>query len=195
MMKIDEIAILVVEFQKTWTQDSFFHLLIKKEYTTRNIYEKSINLLSHAREHGVKIIQSPFIIDKNDKKVYKKIPFLPKLLGQFKANTWRAEYTDGIYEDSDYEVKGRTAFDNTIDSNLIQILKDLKTKTIYIMGFTTDHCVAETIDSLLKLGYKVILIKDASATFKNRVQLKVENKYNIIDTSKLIAKIQSMEIK
>lgn len=192
MMKIDEIAILVVEFQKTWTQDSFFHLLIKKEYTTRNIYEKSINLLSHARKHDVKIIQSPFIIDKNDKKVYKKIPFLPKLLGQFKANTWRAEYTDGIYEDSDYEVKGRTAFDNTIDSNLIQILKDLKTKTIYIMGFTTDHCVAETIDSLLKLGYKVILIKDASATFKHSVQLKMEDKYDTIDSNKLIAKIQTM---
>ena len=186
-----DIAILVVEFQKTWTQDSFFHFLIKDEYTSRNIYENSIKLLNEAREHNVNIIQSPFIIDKNDKKIYKKIPLLPKLLGQFKANTWRAEYTEGIFKDTDYEVKGRTAFDNTIDSNLIEILKKLKIKTIYIMGFTTDHCVAETIDSLIKFDYEVILIKDASATFKNKIQIKIENKYSTIDSNELIAKIKN----
>ena len=192
-MNNNDIAILVVEFQKTWTQDSFFHFLLKKEYKSRNIYENSINLLNDAREHKVNIIQSPFIIDKNDKKIYKKIPLLPKLLGQFKANTWRAEYTDGIFKDTDYEVKGRTAFDNTVDSNLIEILKELKTKTIYIMGFTTDHCVAETTDSLLKFGYEVILIKDASATFKNKVQLKMEDKYNTIRVNELISKINKLE--
>ncbi len=189
-MDCKDIAILVVEFQKTWTQDSFFHFLIKNEYTSRNIYENSIKLLNKAREHNINIIQSPFIIDKNDKNIYKKIPLLPKLLGQFKANTWRAEYTDGIFKSSDYEVKGRTAFDNTVDSNLIEILKELKTKTIYIMGFTTDHCVAETIDSLVKFGYEVILIKDASATFKNKVQIKMENRYNTISVNELISKIK-----
>jgi len=189
-MNNNEIAILVVEFQKTWTQDSFFHFLIKNEYTSRNIYENSISLLNNAREHKVNVIQSPFIIDINDKEIYNKIPFLPKFLGQFKANTWRTEYTNGIFKNSDYEVKGRTAFDNTVDSNLIEILKELKTKIIYIMGFTTDHCVAETIDSLLKFGYEVILIKDASATFKNKVQLKMEDKYNTITVNELISKIK-----
>ena len=189
MMSNNKIAILVVEFQKTWTQDSFFHFLIKKEYTSRNIYENSITLLNHAREHQVNVIQSPFVIDKNDKETYRKIPLLPKLLGQFKANTWRADYTDGIFKKSDYEVKGRTAFDNTVDSNLIEILQELKTKTVYIMGFTTDHCVAETIDSLVKFGYEVVLIKDASATFKNKVQLKMEDKYDSITVDELVSKI------
>ena len=188
-MSNNEIAILVVEFQKTWTQDSFFHFLIKKEYTSRNIYENSITLLNHAREHQVNVIQSPFIIDKNDKETYRKIPLLPKLLGQFKANTWRADYTDGVFKKSDYEVKGRTAFDNTVDSNLIEILQELKTRTVYIMGFTTDHCVAETIDSLVKFGYEVVLIKDASATFKNKVQLKMEDKYDSITVDELMSKI------
>ena len=189
-MNKKDIAILVVEFQKTWTQDSFFHFLIKKEYESRDIYENSIKLLDTARENHVNIIQSPFIIDKNDKENYNKIPFLPKLLGQFRANSWRAEYTNGIFKVGDYEVKGRTAFDNTVDSNLIETLQELNTKIVYIMGFTTDHCVAETIDSLLKFGYKVILIKDASATFKNSVQLKMEDKYNTIGSGELILKIQ-----
>ena len=63
-------AILIVEFQKTWTQDSFFHSLLKKEYTSRKVYDNSITLLDAARENGINIIQSPFIIDKNDKERY-----------------------------------------------------------------------------------------------------------------------------
>ncbi len=189
-MRKNKTAILVVEFQKTWTQDSFFHFLIKKEYTSRKVHENSLKLLNAARENGINIIQSPFIIDRNDKERYKKIPLLPKLLGQFTANTWRAEYTDGIFKNGDYEVRGRTAFDNTVDSNLIEILQTLKTKTVYIMGFTTDHCVAETIDSLLKFGYEAVLIKDVSATFKNKVQFRVEDKYNSITVNELISKIK-----
>ena len=189
-MHTRNIAILVVEFQKTWTQDSFFHRLIKKEYHSRRVYANSIALLDAARAYQIPIIQSPFIIDKSHKETYSKIPFLPKLLGQFKANTWRAEYTDGIYKESDYEVTGRTAFDNTIDSNLLDILKELDTKTVYIMGFTTDHCVTETIDSLMVLGYEVVLVSDATATFKHATQRKIEERYTSIDSNSLIESVR-----
>jgi nicotinamidase-related amidase len=180
-----EIAILVVEFQKTWTQDSFFHSLIKKNYEARKVLKNSIDLLNTARQHGVNIIQSPFIIDKRDQASYSKIPFLPKLLGQFTAETWRAEYTDGIFQKGDYEVKGRTAFDNTIDSNLVEILNELDIKTVYIIGFTTDHCVAETMESLTNLGFKTILVSDATATIFHSTQVKMENKYHSIGSEKL----------
>jgi len=189
-MQTRDIAILVVEFQKTWTQDSFFHRLIKKEYHSRRVYANSIALLDAARAYQIPIIQSPFIIDKSHKEIYSKIPFLPKFLGQFKANTWRAEYTDGIYKESDYEVTGRTAFDNTIDSNLLDILKELDTKTVYIMGFTTDHCVTETIDSLMVLGYEVVLVSDATATFKHATQRKIEERYTSIDSNSLIESVR-----
>ena len=126
MSENSKTAILVVEFQKTWTQRSFFHKLIKKEYESRKVYQNTIKLLEAARKNGLTIIQSHFILDKNDKEKYKKIPLLPKLFGQFTANTWRAEYTDGIFDKSDFEVKGRTAFDNTIGSNLQDILKKNK---------------------------------------------------------------------
>ena len=54
----------------------------------------------------------------------KKIPFPPKIFGQFTANTWRAEYTEGIFDKSDIEVIGRTGFDNTKGSNIQNILKE-----------------------------------------------------------------------
>jgi len=190
-MKDQNIAILVVEFQKTWTQDSFFYSLIKKEFETKKVLDNSIKALNTARKHNINIIQSPFIIDKNNLSSYKKIPFLPKILGQFTANTWRAEYTDGVFKEGDYEVTGRTAFDNTVDSNLVEILNKLKIQTVYLIGFTTDHCVAETMDSLIQLGFKTILVSDATATIFRSSQLKMENKYHSISTDNLIKKITS----
>lgn len=182
-------AILVVEFQKTWTEKSLFHKLIKKELESRNVVSNTMNFLNSAREKGVKIIQSPFIIDKNDKHKYKKMPIQPKILGQFKAGTWRAEYTDGIYNLTDLEVVGRTAFDNTINSNLLDLLKSNKIDKVYFIGFTTDHCVAETMDSLSKLGFKTILVSDCTAAMSNKIQKKMENKYLSMTYSKVLEKL------
>ncbi len=60
-------AILVIEFQKTWTKKSFFHKLIKKEYEARNVYQNTKRLLEVARKNNFRIIQAPFVLDKNDK--------------------------------------------------------------------------------------------------------------------------------
>jgi len=184
-------AILVIEFQKTWTEKSFFHWLIKKEYESRKVYQNTKLLLEVARKNGLAIIQSPFILDKNDKEKYKKIPFPPKLFGQFTANTWRAEYTDGIFDKSDIEVKGRTAFDNTVDSNLQAILKENKIEKIYFVGFTTDHCVAKTMDTLTVDGYECILVSDCTAARNSKIQQKIENKYTSITSKQIIEELSN----
>ena len=182
-------AILVVEFQKSWTERSFFHRLIKKEYESKNVYRNTKQLLEVARKKGLKIIQSPFILDKNDKEKYKKIPFPPKLFGQFTANTWSAEYTDGIFDRTDIEVKGRIGFDNTKGSNLQVILKENEIGKIYFIGFTTDHCVAETMATLISDGYECILVSDCTATRNSKLQKKIEDKYKHITSKQLIDEI------
>ena len=166
-MNVSQMAILVVEFQKTWTERSFFHRLIRKEYESRNVLENTKRLLESARARGVTVIQSPFILDREDKATYRSIPILPKLFGQFTANTWRAEYTEGVFDTSDLEVRGRVGFDNTKGSNLRNLLEERGIKRIYFTGFTTDHCVAETMDTLLSEGYECILVSDCTAT-RNR---------------------------
>ena len=128
-------------------------------------------------------------MDKNDKEKYSKIPFIPKLFGQFTANTWRAEYTDGIFDKSDIEVKGRTAFDNTVDSNLQEILKENKIEKVYFVGFTTDHCVAETMDTLISDGYECILVSDCTAARNRKIQKKIENKYTSVNSKQILEEI------
>ncbi len=189
MFEPSQAAILVVEFQKTWTERSFFHRLIAREYESRNVLQNTKRLLEAARARGVAVIQSPFILDRNDRARYRSIPLLPKLLGQFTAGTWRAEYTEGIFEESDLEVHGRTGFDNTEGSNLRPILEERGIRRIYFTGFTTDHCVAETMDTLLSDGYECILVSDCTATRNARIQEKVEATHRCITAAELIEEL------
>ena len=188
----DDIAILLIEFQKTWTEKSFFHKLIRKQYESKNVYRNTVAVLETARKKGILVIQAPLVLDKNDKDKYKQIPFPPKLLGQFTANTWRSEYTDGINSESDIEVCGRCGFDACIGSNLQQILKEHHTKKVYFIGFTTDHCVSDTMSTLISDGYECILISDCTATRNSRLQEKVEDKYQSILSEKLIQEIENL---
>jgi nicotinamidase-related amidase len=189
-MEKSQTAVLVIEFQKTWTERSFFHKLIKKEYESRNVYQNTKELLDRAREKGITIIQSPFILDKNDRDTYRQIPFLPKFFRQFTANTWKAEYTDGIFRESDLEVTGRTGFDNTRGSNLRELLVNNRIKRIYFTGFTTDHCVSETIETLSSDGYECILVSDCTAAMSLKIQKKMEDTYTSITSKVLIDQLR-----
>lgn len=85
-----------------------------------------------ARQNGLTIIQSPFILDKKDKEKYKKI---------------------------------------------------------YFIGFTTDHCVAQTMETLLSDGYECMLVSDCTAAQNNKIQQKIENKYKSIKSKQIIKEL------
>ncbi len=185
----EQTAILVVEFQKTWSEKTFFHKLIKKEYERKNVYENSLNLLASARKNGVKVIQAPLILDKSDKEKYKRTPFPARLFKQFTVGTYKAEYTDGIFKKGDIEVTGRCGFDACEGSNLLEILAEQKIKQIYIVGFTTEHCAAETYDILEENGYKCILVSDCTATRSKKLQKKGEKNRNVMKSGEIIDEI------
>lgn len=190
-LKNEETAILVVEFQKTWSEGTFFHRLIKKEYQRKNVYKNTVELLNTARKNDVKIIQAPLILDKTNKEKYKQTPFPARLFRQFTVGTFKAEYTDGIFKTGDIEVVGRCGFDACQGSNLLQILEENKIKQIYIVGFTTEHCAAETYDILEKNGYECIILSDCTATRSKKLQQKGEKGRNVITSNKLITKIKN----
>ena len=182
-------AILLIEFQKTWTEKGIFHKLIKKEYIKRNVLENTENLVSVAREKRLKIIQAPLILDKSSEN-YKKTPFPARLLRRFTKGTWKSEFTNGIYENTDFVIEGRYGFDATEGSNIEEILKKNNIKTIFVCGFTTDHCVKETMNSLIEKGFNCIMVSDCTATKNNKLQNKIENEFTVITSEQLINKIR-----
>jgi len=182
-------AILLIEFQKTWTEKGIFRKIIKKEYEQRNVLDNTKSLILNARKEGIQVIQAPLILDKKDKN-YKKTPFPARLLKRFTKGTWKAEFTDGIYESTDLVIEGRYGFDATEGSNLEKILRQNNLKTVFVAGFTTDHCVKETMNSLIEKGFKCFMVSDCTATKNNKLQKKVENEFSIITSKNLIEKLQ-----
>jgi len=181
-------AILLIEFQKTWTEKGIFRKIIKSEYEQRNVLNNTKHLISEARKEGVTVIQAPLILYKKDKN-YKKTPFPARLLRRFTKGTWKAEFTDGIYESTDIVIEGRYGFDATEGSNLEEILRINSIKTVFVAGFTTDHCVKETMNSLIEKGFECIMVSDCTATKNNKLQKKIENGFTIITSKQLIDKI------
>ena len=169
-------AIVVIEFQKTWTEKGFFKWLIKKELESRNVVENTKQFLNTARAKGFPIIQAPLILDKSNKEQYAKMPFIPRFFNRFTANTWKAEFTEGIFKEGDILVTGRCAFDACEGSNLEAIIEELGVKTLLFCGFTTEHCVEMTMQTLQQKGYKNILVADCTATKNKRLQRQVEER-------------------
>ncbi len=192
-IKEDNTAILLIEFQKTWTEKGIFHKIIKREYIKRNVLSNTKNIVSEARKQNLKIIQAPLILDSEDKERYKKTPFPARLLKRFTKGTWKAEFTDGIYEQSDIVIEGRYGFDATEGSNLEDVLKKESIKTVYVCGFTTDHCVKETMNSLIDKGFDCILVSDCTATKSNALQAKIEKEFTTTTSKQLIDKINKKE--
>lgn len=182
-------AILLIEFQNTWTKKGVFYQLIKNEYTQRRVLENTIALTECARKNGVQIIQAPLVLDKNSEN-YKRTPLPARILKRFTKGTWKAEFTDGIYDSKDLVTEGRYGYDVTQGSNLEKILIQENIKTIFVCGFTTDHCVKATMISLNRKGFKCVMVSNCTATRKKSLQDNTEKEFSIISSGELIMKIQ-----
>jgi len=190
-LKKENSAVLLIEFQKTWTEKGIFYKLIKKEYLSRNVLINTMELISAVRTKGVKVIQAPLILDKADKERYNKTPFPARLLKRFTKGTWKAEFTDGIYDTTDIVIRGRCGFDACEGSDLEQRLTENGIKNVYVCGFTTDHCVKETINSLIDKGFNCILVSDCTATKNNKLQKKIEQEFEVLSSNEIIEKISN----
>ena len=89
-------AILLVEFQKQWTEKGLYHTLIKKQLNLRSVMENTRRFVSKARDNEVKIFHAPLIIDPN----HKKGLFAHLTFGKvFTKGKKGSELSDGLYQD------------------------------------------------------------------------------------------------
>jgi len=55
----------------------------------------------------------------------------------------------------------KETFDVFSNPNTVNILKKIRPKNVIVFGVATDYCVKSVVLSLLKKGYKVIVVEDA----------------------------------
>lgn len=170
-------AIVVVEFQKQWTEPRFpgvYYRMIRKQYESRNVYEQTVRLLTSARSAEYPVVQAPLIIDPKEKKGI----FAWLTMGNvFTKGRERSEFTEGIVAKTDHIVSGRYGFNGFLGSDLEKTLNKTGAKNILFCGFTTEHCVDMTMNAAEKKGYTAWLIPECTATKNARLQKKTEEKW------------------
>ena len=182
-------AILLIEFQKTYTEKALFHRLIKKQFESRKVLENTLNLLSAARKKDITIIQAPLILHKTDKHKSPHLIFA-RLLKAFKKGTWKVEFPDGIHYATDIVIRGRSSVDACAGSDLLEKLNENNIKKLYVCGFITNGCVKITMESLIDKGFECIMISDCTATGNEKSQRKTEQLFQNITSKQLIDVIQ-----
>jgi nicotinamidase-related amidase len=188
----NETAIVLVEFQKQWTEKGLFNQLIKHQLDSRNVIRNTQHLIAKIREKGIVIIHAPLVVDP-----YNKKGWLAHLtFGQiFTKDTWKAEITPGLFDESDpiaqREYYNLKAFDAFFESGLELVLKDHAIKNLFICGFATDQCPAKTLRTALRKGFNAYLVSDCTATFNGSFQRMAERKHSdrVVASHELLAKL------
>ncbi len=169
-----ESALILVEFQKQWTEPGLYHFLIRRQLQSRDVVQKTLRLVRESRDLGTRIVHVPLVIDPQNKRgLLAHLTF-----GQvFTLGSRKSELTSGTYEEGDLVVKGRYAFDAFVGSNLEDLLRGNGIQTLFFAGFTTDQCVAKTLGTALRKGFEAYLISDCTATMSSFVQRKTERQF------------------
>ncbi len=178
-------VIVMLEFQNQWTKPGLFNTLVGREMNRLNVLGNAVTLLTTARKAGLPVLHAPLWVDpKNLKGIY---AHLTRGLF-FRKGSQKGAIDERVLADTDIVIRGRTAFDAFVGSELEQKLKPYLGQRILFAGFATDQCVLKTIKSAQKLGHDAWLIADASATFFHFIQNRTEKKLGdkVITTANLV---------
>ena len=130
-------AIVLIEFQRQWTERGFYYWLIRGQLNKRQVVKNTQGLVAGAREAGALIIHAPLIIDPANRKGLLAHLTFGKV---FTKGTWKSEFTDKLYDESDVVIRNRTQFDAFPGSTLEEVLRDNGVEQIFFCGLTTDFC-------------------------------------------------------
>lgn len=174
-----EAAIVLIEFQKQWTEKGLFHWLIKQQLESRDVVENTQRLLKEARERGVTIIYAPLVVDPQHKKGWMAYATFAQI---FTKDTWKSELVPDLFAEGDLIAPRRyynlQAFDAFYKSDLEQLLNEHSITKLFICGFATDQCPAKTLQTALRRGFDPYIVSDCTATFNGFLQRRTERKYS-----------------
>jgi nicotinamidase-related amidase len=168
-------AIVLIEFQRQWTERGLYHWLIRGQLNKRQVVQNTRGLVARAREAGALIIHAPLIIDPANKKGLLAHLTFGKV---FTKGTWKSEFTDGLFDESDVVIRNRTQFDAFPGSTLEEVLRDNGIEQIFFCGLTTDFCVAMTMRTALKRDFACTMVSDCTATLAGFIQAKIEREFS-----------------
>lgn len=169
LLKPEETALLLIEFQNEWLKDGhFLNSSIDMYLSRKNTIRKASELRTYMNKKGVLVVHIPLIYEEG----YKEIPNprgLQKNIvekGLFLRGSDSAEiYPEFQPLENEIVATGRTGLSAFTGSDLQKILEENNIKNIVLSGIASNVCVAYTSADAFDRGYNVILAADAVATF------------------------------
>jgi nicotinamidase-related amidase len=170
----DRTAIVLIEFQRQWTDPGLYNLLVRRSLKRRNVVKRTRETVRAARTAGVTVVHAPLRIDPDRKKGWLATLTRGRV---FTAGTDKAAFTPGVHEENDPVAEGRYTFDAFEGSDLAAILDANDVQTVFLAGFITDQCVARSLETALDNGYDAYVLGDLTATYSGLIQRRTERRF------------------
>ena len=184
-------AVILIEFQRQWTDPGLYNRLIREQLDSRNVLDHLRELVHAAREQGSSVIHAPLVIDPANRRGWLAHLTLGKV---FTKDTPRAEISAGLLEPEDLVVRGRTRFDAFVGSDLEEIIRAGNFDHLFFCGITTEFCVAMTMRTAGSLGFESTLVSDCTATRNRRLQRRIEREFDpkVLTTNEVIERLTDL---
>jgi nicotinamidase-related amidase len=162
-------AIVLVEYQNDFTsQGGVLHDAVKGVMQSTNMLPNTVELVEKARKLGVSIMFAPITFAEG----YGEITDHPYgiLKGvvdgkAFRAGSWGAGIVDVLPRVAgDIVIEGKRGLDTFASTNLDFILRSKGIEHLVVTGFLTNCCVESTVRTGYERGFKVVALKDCTAT-------------------------------
>lgn len=163
-------ALLLIEFQEEWlSQTGKLYHLMKDQKQFADSIEHAKKALTSARESGLHIIHSGLCFSPDYRELGTADFGLRAAIRSHK--TFQSDMpgcqfsTPFSPQEEEFIVRGRSGSSAFAGSNLDSYLRNNHIDILYIMGYALHVCVESTVRIAHDLGYKPILIEDATAAF------------------------------
>jgi len=179
-MKAKETAVILIEFQNEFCkQGGKLYDGVKDEISRQGTIPNAVRLAEGARKKGAMVIYAPFVFNEKYFGEYKMEGIVKAVADgkAFREGTWGAEIIDELKpRAADKVVSGKCTLCGFNNTDLEKILKKANIKNVVIGGFLTNFCVESTARTAYDKGYKVTVIKDATAATSSAEQNHAEQK-------------------
>jgi nicotinamidase-related amidase len=177
-MKAAETAVILIEFQNEFCKagGKMFDA-VKDELARQGTLSNAVRLAQKARQKGCLVIHCPFVYDKAWAEQHGVCGIIAQAAraGAFQPGQWGAEFIDELQPaEGEPVLSGKHALSGFTNTELRDILERRGIKHVAVAGFLTNVCVEATARSAYDLGYRVQVIRDATATTSQSNQQYVE---------------------
>ena len=179
-MKAKETAVVLIEFQNDFCKDGGkLHGGVQGELARQKTIPNAVRLAAEARKKGATVIHSPFVFNEKYFEDHQMQGIVKAVADgdALRGGTWGAEIIDELKpQEGDKVVDGKCTLCGFNNTNLEALLKKGGIKNVVIGGFLTNFCVESTARSAYDKGYRVTIVKDATAANSEEEQNHSEQK-------------------